>query len=72
MFATEFNAVSVVEVLVQRGADLSAVDSEGHDVVHYTNVSGNSEAKSILMSALNRNPLIGESYERTQHIQSKV
>ncbi|XP_072228022.1 ankycorbin isoform X2 [Leuresthes tenuis] len=58
MFATEFNAVSVVEVLVQRGADLSAVDSEGHDVVHYTNVSGNSEAKSILMSALNRNPLI--------------
>ncbi|KAM4527447.1 ankycorbin isoform 2-T2 [Odontesthes bonariensis] len=58
MLATEFNAVSVVEVLVQRGADLSAVDTEGHDVVHYTNASGNSEAKSILMSALNRNPLL--------------
>ncbi|KAM9735183.1 ankycorbin isoform 2-T2 [Menidia menidia] len=58
MLAAESNAVSVVEVLVLRGADLSAVDAEGQDVVHYTNISGNSEAKSALMAALNRNPVL--------------
>ncbi|XP_054468166.1 ankycorbin isoform X2 [Anoplopoma fimbria] len=54
MLASESNAVSVVEVLVQRGADLSAVDSQGHDVVHYTKLLGNSEVKTALTAALNR------------------
>ncbi|XP_034751472.1 ankycorbin isoform X2 [Etheostoma cragini] len=54
MLASESNAVSVVEVLVQRGADLSAVDSQGHDVVHYINLSGNSELRTALTAALNR------------------
>ncbi|XP_074473237.1 ankycorbin isoform X2 [Sebastes fasciatus] len=54
MLASESDAVSVVEVLVQRGADLSAVDSQGHDVVHYTKLLGNSEVKSALTAALNR------------------
>ncbi|XP_041816447.1 ankycorbin isoform X2 [Chelmon rostratus] len=54
MLASESNAVSVVEVLVQRGADLSAVDSQGHDVVHYAKLSANSEVKTALAAALNR------------------
>ncbi|XP_078127244.1 ankycorbin isoform X2 [Sander vitreus] len=54
MLASESNAVSVVEVLVQRGADLSAVDLQGHDVVHYVKLLGNSEVKTALTAALNR------------------
>ncbi|KAA8584240.1 hypothetical protein FQN60_008025 [Etheostoma spectabile] len=54
MLASESNAVSVVEVLVQRGADLSAVDSQGHDVVHYIKLLGNSELRTALTAALNR------------------
>ncbi|XP_042250906.1 ankycorbin isoform X2 [Thunnus maccoyii] len=54
MLATESNAASVVEVLAQRGADLSAVDSQGHDVLHYAKLSGNSEVKTALIAALNR------------------
>ncbi|XP_075945756.1 ankycorbin isoform X2 [Anarhichas minor] len=56
MLAGESNAVSVVEVLVQRGADLSAVDSQGHDVEHYTKLLGNSEVKTALNAAVNRQP----------------
>lgn len=61
MLATESSAVSVVEVLVQRGADQSAVDTEGHDVLHYAKVSGSSEAKTALSAALNKHPVSGKS-----------
>lgn len=61
MLAAESNAASVVEVLVQRGADLSAVDTEGHDVLHYAKVSGSSEAQAVLSAALNRHLASGES-----------
>ncbi|XP_033502652.1 ankycorbin isoform X2 [Epinephelus lanceolatus] len=54
MLVSESNAVSVLEVLVQRGADLSAVDSQGHDVLHYAKLSGNTEVKTALTAALNR------------------
>ncbi|XP_049908943.1 ankycorbin isoform X2 [Epinephelus moara] len=54
MLVSESNTVSVVEVLVQRGADLSAVDSQGHDVLHYAKLSGNTEVKTALTAALNR------------------
>ncbi|XP_071321535.1 ankycorbin isoform X2 [Trachinotus anak] len=54
MLASESNAVSVVEVLVHRGADLAAVDSQGHDVAHYAKLSGNSDVKTVLTAALNR------------------
>lgn len=60
MLASESNAVSVVEVLVQRGADLSAVDSQGHDVVHYAKLSANSEVKTALAAALNRQQVSGK------------
>ena len=60
MLASESNAVSVVEVLVQRGADLSAVDSHGHDVTHYAKLSGNSEVKTALAAALNRQQISGK------------
>lgn len=65
MIAAESIAVSEVEVLVQRGADLSVVDSEGHDVVHYVMLSGSSEAKSTLLAALNRHQLLGKSKKHT-------
>lgn len=65
MLASESDAVSVVEVLVQRGADLSAVDSQGHDVVHYTKLLGNSEVKSALTAALNRQHVSGKSYAKS-------
>ncbi|KAI3362349.1 hypothetical protein L3Q82_012649, partial [Scortum barcoo] len=54
MLASESSSVSVVEVLVQRRADLSAVDSQGHNIAHYAKLSGNSEVKTALTAALNR------------------
>lgn len=48
MLASESNAVSAVEVLVQRGADLSALDSQGHDVGHYAKLSGSPEVTAAL------------------------
>lgn len=66
MLAAESNVVSVVEVLVQRGADLSAVDSQGHDVVHYAKLSGKSEVKTALTAALSKHQVSGECKD-TQH-----
>uniref|UniRef100_G3PYZ1 Retinoic acid induced 14 n=1 Tax=Gasterosteus aculeatus aculeatus TaxID=481459 RepID=G3PYZ1_GASAC len=65
MLASESNAISVVEVLVQRGADLSAVDSQGHDVGHYAKLQGNSGVKTALNAALNRQQASGESHTRS-------
>uniref|UniRef100_A0A3Q4GBL1 Retinoic acid induced 14 n=1 Tax=Neolamprologus brichardi TaxID=32507 RepID=A0A3Q4GBL1_NEOBR len=53
--------ISVVEVLVKRGADLSTVDAEGHEVLHYAKVSGSSETKTALSAALNKHPVSGKS-----------
>ncbi|KAM9338489.1 ankycorbin [Symphorus nematophorus] len=70
MLASESNAVSVMEVLVQRGADLSAVDSQGHDVTHYAKLSGNSEVKTALAAALNRQQISDAKSPRSpQHDQ---
>ncbi|XP_008422280.1 ankycorbin isoform X3 [Poecilia reticulata] len=65
MLAAESNAVAAVEVLAQKGADLSTVDSEGHDVVHYTKMSGSSEAQTGLLAALNRHPLLDSKSPRS-------
>lgn len=48
MLACESNAAAAVEVLVQRGADLSALDSQGHDVGHFAKLSGSPEIKNAL------------------------
>lgn len=48
MLACESNAVSVVEVLIQRGADLSSLDSQGHDVGHYAKLSASPEVNTAL------------------------
>lgn len=65
MLATESNATSVIEVLTQQGADLSAVDSQGHNALHYAKLSGNSEVKTALTAALNRQQVPGESCNKT-------
>lgn len=54
MLASENGATSVAEVLMRRGADLYAVDSQGHDVGHYANMSGNQEVRSQLADILSR------------------
>ncbi|TKS84571.1 Ankycorbin Ankyrin repeat and coiled-coil structure-containing protein [Collichthys lucidus] len=70
MLASESSAVSVVEVLVQRGADLSAIDSQGRDVLHYSKLSGNSEVKTALAAALNRQQISDAKSPRSpQHDQ---
>ncbi|XP_036973131.1 ankycorbin isoform X2 [Acanthopagrus latus] len=70
IFASESNAVPVVEVLVQRGADLLAVDSQGHDVTHYIKLLGNSEVKTALVAALNRQQISDAKSPRSpQHDQ---
>uniref|UniRef100_A0A8C7S0I8 Retinoic acid induced 14 n=1 Tax=Oncorhynchus mykiss TaxID=8022 RepID=A0A8C7S0I8_ONCMY len=52
MLASESSSMSVVEVLVQRGAVLQAVDSLGHDVLHYAKLSGSSEIRAVLTAEL--------------------
>uniref|UniRef100_A0A4W5MLL1 Retinoic acid induced 14 n=1 Tax=Hucho hucho TaxID=62062 RepID=A0A4W5MLL1_9TELE len=52
MLASESSSVSVVEVLVQRGAALQSVDSLGHDVLHYAKLSGSSEIRAVLTAEL--------------------
>ncbi|CAB1352246.1 unnamed protein product [Coregonus sp. 'balchen'] len=54
MLASESSSVSVVEVLVQRGAALQAVDSLGHDVLHYAKLSGSSEIRAVLTAELHK------------------
>lgn len=54
MMAAEAGAASLVEVLVQRGADPYAVDSQGHDVGHYSNMSGSQEVRGQLAAVLSR------------------
>ncbi|KAJ8338774.1 hypothetical protein SKAU_G00355600 [Synaphobranchus kaupii] len=54
MLASESSCIAAVEVLVQKGADLHTVDSLGHDVLHYTKLSGSAEIKALLSSALQR------------------
>lgn len=49
MLASESNAASAVEVLIQRGADCSSLDSQGHDVGHYAKLSGSPEIKAALI-----------------------
>lgn len=61
MLAAESKAVSVVEVLVQRGADPSVVDAQGHDVLHYAKLSDKSEVKTALTAALSKQQVSGES-----------
>lgn len=48
MLASESNAASTVDVLIQRGADLSSLDSQGHDVGHYAKLLGSPEIKTAL------------------------
>lgn len=67
MLAAEAGAASVAEVLVQRGADLCAVDSQGHDVRHYANMSGNQEVRGQLADALCRmQPSPGTEHTQVQ------
>uniref|UniRef100_A0A3B4DKI4 Retinoic acid induced 14 n=1 Tax=Pygocentrus nattereri TaxID=42514 RepID=A0A3B4DKI4_PYGNA len=54
MLASESSCAPAVEVLVQRGADLLMVDSLGHDVLHYTKLSGSGEVRALITAALHR------------------
>lgn len=52
MLASESNCPVAVELLVQSGADLNVVDSLGHDVLYYAKLSGSSEVRNALETAL--------------------
>lgn len=54
MLASESSCAAAVQVLVQRGADLRAADSLGHDVLHYAKLSGSAEVRNVLNSVLQR------------------
>ncbi|XP_067279320.1 ankycorbin isoform X2 [Pseudorasbora parva] len=54
MLSSESSCLTAVELLVQRGADLQMVDSLGHDVFHYAKLSGSSEVRTVLNTALHR------------------
>lgn len=54
MLAGESSCLAAVELLVQRGADLHMVDSLGHDVLHYTKLSGSGDVQTALNTALHR------------------
>ena len=54
MLASESSCAPAVEVLVHGGADLLMVDSLGHDVLHYTKLSGSSEVRALITAALHR------------------
>lgn len=56
MLASESNAVSAVEVLIQRGADRSSADSQGHDVGHDGKLSGSPVVKSALNRQISGEP----------------
>lgn len=57
MLASESSSPVAVELLVQSGADLNMVDSLGNDVLYYAKLSGSSEVRNALESALNRQQL---------------
>uniref|UniRef100_A0A672RKP4 Ankycorbin-like n=1 Tax=Sinocyclocheilus grahami TaxID=75366 RepID=A0A672RKP4_SINGR len=54
MLASESSCPAAVELLVRWGADLQMVDSLGHDVLHYAKLSGSSEVRTALNTALHR------------------
>lgn len=54
MLASESSCATAVGVLVQGGADLHIVDSLGHDVLHYAKLSGSSEVRAIITTALHQ------------------
>lgn len=48
----EFACKDAVEVLLKSGADVTAVDSFGHDSYHYARLSKNPELISLIKSCL--------------------
>lgn len=54
MLACESRHLAAIHILVQRGADLRAADSLGHDVYHYAKLSGSAEVRNVLNAALER------------------
>lgn len=54
MLACENGSVETVEVLVNAGARVAAVDSTGHDAAHYSLATGNALIQHFLQEAAQR------------------
>uniref|UniRef100_A0A4X1TGJ1 Uncharacterized protein n=1 Tax=Sus scrofa TaxID=9823 RepID=A0A4X1TGJ1_PIG len=54
MLACEIGSSNIVEALITKGADLSLVDSLGHNALHYSKLSENAGIQSLLLSKISQ------------------
>lgn len=54
MVACEIGSSHVAEALIKKGADLTLVDSLGHNVLHYSKLSENAGIQSLLLSKISQ------------------
>lgn len=54
MVACEIGSSNIVEALIKKGADLTLVDSLGHNALHYSKLSENAGIQSLLLSKISR------------------
>lgn len=54
MLACEIGSSNIVEALIKKGADLTLVDSPGHNALHYSRLSENAGIQSLLLSKISQ------------------
>lgn len=54
MVACEIGSSNIVEALIKKGADLTLVDSLGHNALHYSKLSENAGIQSLLLSKISQ------------------
>jgi len=54
MYAARYNRIEIIKLLVEKGADIKAVDKHGTSVVQYAERSGATEAYELLKEMKNK------------------
>nr|KAF6355854.1 retinoic acid induced 14 [Myotis myotis] len=73
MVACEIGSSHVVEALIKKGADLTLVDSLGHNALHYSKLSENAGIQSLLLSKISQDADLKTPTKPKQHDQvSKI
>lgn len=54
MVACEIGSSNIAEALIKKGADLTLVDSLGHNALHYSKLSENAGIQSLLLSKISQ------------------
>lgn len=52
MFAARYNRVEILEILIEKGADLNAKSKQGYKALKYAQASGAKEAVKVIENAL--------------------